>query len=308
MKKILGILCAFALLLPTTFGLVGCKLKSGDLSATQRAREIYAYSAVIGANYLSSLNKTASTSGDLSSPSTEVDKSVQAELSVGLKMFDELLEKGEISTEIDNHQDEKYLDYKFKMVVEMPVSKDTFIIYFNEFKQENEGEYSKDALTNPDEEIEFSTRLAGKVVYGEYVYDLSGEREFEKDKGETESEITLKIKENENNYIELSQGVETEATETETEYQYKVVKDGKEVYEFEVEFENEDGQLELELEVKEFNGTTGENSKNKYKIKPSSTTGVDFVVICKQTNNGQTTTKTINVTKTSTGYTFELTA
>lgn len=306
MKKFFIALCAFVLLLPTALGLVACGPKD-DLTATQRARNIYALSAVVGANYLggqeSSTQATTLSSAQEQQRPSGIGDNVIDELKTGLQMFDELLETGKIETTIETHQDAKYVDYAFKMTTKMPISHDTFVIYFNEYQKDGT-DYSSEAITDPDQEIEFSTKLVGVVVVGEKEYTMTGKREFEAEEGETESEIELKIMTDDNNYVELSQEIEVEGTETETEYKYKVVKDGEEVSEFEVEFENENGQLELELEISMIDGKAVE-TKNKYKIKPSSKNGEDFVVTYKQKVDDETTTKvTIKVAKTGTGYTF----
>lgn len=306
MKKFFIALCAFALLLPTALGLVACDSGSGGsggskATSTQKARNIYAYSAVIGANYFNSLSETKSTNSSLLSATelTEISKDVQAELTAGLNMFDELLKSGDISVTTALHGDTNYSSYKFKMTVSLP-GNETVLIYFNE--KDTKGQTISDA----NEEIEYSTTLAGVVVYGTTEYLVEGSRTYEKDKGETESEIEFKIYEDEenkdSNYVMLSQETEVEAgtSKSEMEYKLEVVSGGNTKFECEIEFEMEDGQLELELEIEQANGVS-ELSKRKYKIKPGSTANTYVVTYKDKTNN---TEVTINVTKNGAEYTF----
>lgn len=304
MKKFFIALCAFALLLPTALGLVACDSGSNNggtnkLTSTQKARNIYAYSAVIGANYFNSMSSTSLTNSSLLSATdaSEISKEIQAELTAGIKMFDELIESGGITVTTALHGDADYSDYKFKMTVSLP-GNETVLIYFNEKNSENKN------LDKVYDEIEYSTTLDGVVVYGESEYLVEGERTYEQDKGETESEIEFKIyvdnKNKDFNYVKLSQETETEANKSEMEYELEVFSNGTTIFECEIEFEVENGQLELEFEIEQATGV--ELSKRKYKIKPGSASNTYVVTYKDETNDSRVT---INVTKINDGaYTF----
>lgn len=307
MKKFFIALCAFALLLPTALGLVACDSGTGggsnNTTATQKARNVYAYSAVVGATFFSSLPTTSvlNTCALMTTETSELSSDVKNELAAGLKMFDELLESGDISITIGRRPNEEtdYIAYNFKMTVTIPNSEHTFTIYFSEYKKE-EGGYSNSAISNPNEEIEYSTKLSGVVVYGDDTYSVEGKREYEQGEGETESEIEFKIYKDDSNYVKLSQGTETGLNKSETEYELEAVLQGNTIFKCEIEFEVENGQLELEFEIEQATGVTV--SEREYKIKPGATSGTYIITYEDETNNSKVT---INATKNTNGsYTF----
>ncbi len=307
MKKFFIALCAFALLLPTALGLVACDSNPGGggstATSTQKARNVYAYSAIMGASYFSEATSllTSTTSAELSTARpSEVTDAMVNELKSGLKVFDKLIESGVIDVDVDNHGDAGYSAYQFKMEVSIPDQTDKFIMYFSEYHAS--GDHTDVALNDPDDEVEFSTTLKGVIVYGDKEYPVRGERTYEEDNGETESEIEFRVFYNQDeadsanpaNYVELSQETETSTGEHETEYKCKAVVGGYEIFEFEVEFENENGKLELEIEFEE-GGTSYE-----YKFKKG-TTAKTFVATYQKDDGAKIV---INIAKTDSGYTF----
>lgn len=301
MKRILTILCAFALLVPVAFGVVGCKKKKKSKSAGSELglRNVYAISAVAGVDYLkssSTVNGVAVATAITNSgarPDVLSDQNI-ADLGECLKLFDSAIENG-VSQTIEKNKNEsgEFANYKFVMTISLPVSKTTYKMYFNEIDTKTQKE-----IEDLDEEIEISTTLEGVVVVGEEKFLASGVHEIETEKNEHEESVEFKIasETNPENYVIVSRSNETEANENEVEYEYKVFKNGKCVLDIETEIEDENGQVELEFKIKD--RTNGSLQKTKYKINKGAKS--DFVIsyVVDKTKD------TISVNKTENGYQF----
>ena len=279
------------LITPLMFVFVGC----GGQNKNQidiNAKEVYAMSAISSVSYLHKIGETKSNDdnsflktfsffaeeGVSSRPSNISNEDVK-NIALYIKMFEGLLLEGNIGEQISAPTEEDgefYLNYKIKMIINLPMANgktEKFVLFYNEIPNGQENSIEPD-----DDELEISSTINGVMFFGENQYEISGKREFEVEGNESESsiEFTTKSKTNPSNYVVVEQEVEN----NEIEYEYKIYENSVKINETEVEFEIENGVSKLELQFKDINSSLGEN---KYEIKKVINKN-NFIVTIKNSN------------------------
>ena len=302
MKKALSYICSALIVAVFALGLTAC---ANDKPSAQRvsSRDVYALSAISGASYLRTSGAASSSvlygsrsalntgdKADKTHPSTITDADV-AGIKDCLTMFEGILTSGVKQTVTENNDTGEYADYAFVMTMNVPDTAggyERFVMYYNEVETETETE-----IKNGVEESEVSTKLEGVMVVGDEAFDVSGEREVEKEGDEIESsiEFTTKSRTHSDDFVKVSQSVEN----GEIEYEYEIYKDGKKIRELEVEIEQDEfGGAEREFSLKDKTGDTLNKTKYKaekkadedaFEIKFSTETATDSI-IAKKTEGG----------------------
>ena len=296
-NKFLTVIGSLVLVAALSFGVVACAGPNKKAQTkTAASKDVYALSAVAGANYLARLNEVAATQGkeggtlaadvyavtktdvnespversDVNERPVEYSDESVADIKNCLTMFDAVLESGISHTVEKNEEvDGDFADYNFIMTV--TAGDFSVKVYFNELYTESKTEIDEEDGT---EEFEESTYLSGVVLYGEEIFDVTGKREVENEDGENEYSIEFVTKKDDKNYVKVSYESETERNKAETSYEYEIVTDGKKVSETELSIETENGKTEIkfELENKSAEGKTEykivkKDDSDKYEIK-----------------------------------------
>ena len=274
-NKFLTVIGSLVLVAALSLGVAACAGPNEKAQTKAAAsKDVYALSAVAGANYLSRLNEGAAPQGEKSGtlavdiyavtktdvnerPVEYSDESV-ADIKSCLAMFDAVLESG-ISHTIEKNKevDGDFADYNFIMTV--TAGDFSAKVYFNELYTESKTEIDEEDGT---EEFEESTYLSGVVLYGDEVFDVTGKREVENEDGENEYSIEFVTKKDDKNYVKVTYESETERNEAETSYEYEIVADGKKVSETELSIETENGKTEIKFELE----NKSSEGKTEYKI------------------------------------------
>lgn len=281
MKKInrlLYIIGLVAVTLTLSLSVVACENtnKESENSKTTSYKDVYALSAVIGANYLNHLNATdikavnfsviddsVSKNGivsvsEVDGRPSEFSQQTVSDIKNCLLAFDSVLGGGITHTISKNKRTEgDFAQYAF--VMNISVNGFNTKIYYDELYTETETEVDDD---DGSEEFEENTYIKGVIIYGGDVFDVYGKREIEREKGEYSYSIEFITKIDENNFFKISYETETENHKTETSYEYEVVVNGKTVAETEFSIENKNGKTEVEFEVE----NKSANNKTKYEI------------------------------------------
>lgn len=249
-KKIISIVCALALIGTMTAALTACDVKGGGGNAAKvkvNANDVYALSALTGAEYLAQTESGATGAAETTRPGVITDADVSG-IKDCLKMFDDILAGGGISQNVAENTDKDgdFKDYPFVMTVTVGNTGITAKMYYKEVNTVTETE-----IDDGEEETEVSTTLSGVMVFGDQKFDVTGKKEIETEGNEKETsiEFTTKSKANPLNYVKIKQSVEVENGAQEIEYEYEIYENGEKAREFKLEIEDENGKTEVTFKM-----------------------------------------------------------
>lgn len=249
-KKIISIVCALALVGTMTAALTACDVKGGGGNAAKvkvNANDVYALSALTGAEYLAQTESGATGAAETTRPGVITDADVSG-IKDCLNMFDDILAGGGISQNVAENTDKdgEFKDYPFVMTVTVGNTGITAKMYYKEVNTVTETE-----IDDGEEETEVSTTLSGIMVFGDQKFDVTGKKEIETegDEKETSIEFTTKSKANPLNYVKIKQSVEVENGAQEIEYEYEIYENGEKAREFKLEIEDENGKTEVSFKM-----------------------------------------------------------
>lgn len=248
-KKIISIVCALALIGTMTAALTACDVKGGGNAAKVKvnANDVYALSALTGAEYLAQTESGATGAAETTRPGVITDADVSG-IKDCLNMFDDILAGGGISQNVAENTDKdgEFKDYPFVMTVTVGNTGITAKMYYKEVNTVTETE-----IDDGEEETEVSTTLSGVMVFGDQKFDVTGKKEIETEGNETETsiEFTTKSKANPLNYVKIKQSVEVENGAQEVEYEYEIYENGEKAREFKLEIEDENGKTEVSFKM-----------------------------------------------------------
>lgn len=248
-KKIISIVCALALIGTMTAALTACDVKGGGNAAKVKvnANDVYALSALTGAEYLAQTESGATGAAETTRPGVITDADVSG-IKDCLNMFDDILAGGGISQNVAENTDKdgEFKDYPFVMTVTVGNTGITAKMYYKEVNTVTETE-----IDDGEEETEVSTTLSGVMVFGDQKFDVTGKKEIETEGNETETsiEFTTKSTTNPLNYVKIKQSVEVENGAQEVEYEYEIYENGEKAREFKLEIEDENGKTEVSFKM-----------------------------------------------------------
>lgn len=249
-KKIISIVCALALVGTMTAALTACDVKGGGGNAAKvkvNANDVYALSALTGAEYLAQTESGATGAAETTRPGVITDADVSG-IKDCLNMFDDILAGGGITQTVEKNEDVEglYKDYPFVMTVTVGNTGISAKMYYREVNT-----VTKTEIDDGEEETEVSTTLSGVMVFGDQKFDVTGKKEIETEGNETETsiEFTTKSQANPLNYVKIKQSVEVENGAQEVEYEYKIYENGEKVREFKLEIEDENGKTEVTFKM-----------------------------------------------------------
>lgn len=248
-KKIISIVCALALIGTMTAALTACDVKGGGNAAKVKvnANDVYALSALTGAEYLDQTESGATGAAETTRPGVITDADVSG-IKDCLKMFDDIISGGGISQNVAENTDKdgEFKEYPFVMTVTVGNTGITAKMYYKEVNTVTETE-----IDDGEEETEVSTTLSGVMVFGDQKFDVTGKKEIETEGNEKETsiEFTTKSKANPLNYVKIKQSVEVENGAQEIEYEYEIYENGEKAREFKLEVEDENGKTEVSFKM-----------------------------------------------------------
>lgn len=249
-KKIISIVCALALIGTMTAALTACDVKGGGGNAAKvkvNANDVYALSALTGAEYLAQTESGATGAAETTRPGVITDADVSG-IKDCLNMFDDILAGGGISQNVAENTDKdgEFKDYPFVMTVTVGNTGITAKMYYKEVNTVTETE-----IDDGEEETEVSTTLSGVMVFGDQKFDVTGKKEIETEGNEKETsiEFTTKSRENPLNFVKIKQSVEVENGAQEVEYEYEIYENGEKAREFKLEIEDENGKTEVSFKM-----------------------------------------------------------
>lgn len=248
-KKIISIVCALALIGTMTAALTACDVKGGGNAAKVKvnANDVYALSALTGAEYLAQTESGATGAAETTRPGVITDADVSG-IKDCLNMFDDILAGGGISQNVAENTDKdgEFKDYPFVMTVTVGNTGITAKMYYKEVNTVTETE-----IDDGEEETEVSTTLSGVMVFDGKEFDVTGKKEIETEGNEKETsiEFTTKSRENPLNYVKIKQSVEVENGAQEVEYEYEIYENGEKAREFKLEIEDENGKTEVSFKM-----------------------------------------------------------
>lgn len=234
-KKIISIVCALALIGTMTAALTACDVKGGGNAAKVKvnANDVYALSALTGAEYLDQTESGATGAAETTRPGVITDADVSG-IKDCLNMFDDVISGGGITQTVEKNEDVEglYKDYPFVMTVTVGNTGITAKMYYKEVNTVTETE-----IDDGEEETEVSTTLSGVMVFDGKEFEVSGKKEIETegDEKETSIEFTTKSTTNPLNYVKIKQSVEVENGAQEVEYEYEIYENGEKAREFKLE-------------------------------------------------------------------------
>ena len=249
-KKILSIVCALALIGTMTAALTACDVKGGGGNAAKvkvNANDVYALSALTGAEYLAQTESGATGAAETTRPGVITDADVSG-IKDCLNMFDDIISGGGITQTVEKNEDVEglYKDYPFVMTVTVGNTGITAKMYYKEVNT-----VTKTEIDDGEEETEVSTTLSGVMVFDGKEFEVSGKKEIETegDEKETSIEFTTYSNTNSLNYVKIKQSVEVENGAQEVEYEYEIYENGEKVREFKLEVEDENGKTEVSFKM-----------------------------------------------------------
>ena len=249
-KKIISIVCALALIGTMTAALTACDVKGGGGNAAKvkvNANDVYALSALTGAEYLGQTESGATGAAETTRPGVITDADVSG-IKDCLNMFDDIISGGGITQTVEKNEDVEglYKDYPFVMTVIVGNTGITAKMYYKEVNTVTETE-----IDDGEEETEVSTTLSGVMVFDDKEFEVSGKKEIETEGNEKETsiEFTTKSKANPLNYVKIKQSVEVENGAQEVEYEYEIYENGEKAREFKLEIEDENGKTEVSFKM-----------------------------------------------------------
>ena len=248
-KKIISIVCALALIGTMTAALTACDVKGGGGNAAKvkvNAKDVYALSALTGAEYLGQTESGATGAAATTRPGVITDADVSG-IKDCLNMFDDIISGGGITQTVEKNDDVEglYKDYPFVMTVTVGNTGITAKMYYKEVNTVTETE-----IDDGEEETEVSTTLSGVMVFDGKEFEVSGKKEIETegDEKETSIEFTTYSKDP-LNYVKIKQSVEVENGAQEIEYEYEIYENGEKAREFKLEVEDENGKTEVTFKM-----------------------------------------------------------
>lgn len=249
-KKIISIVCALALIGTMTAALTACDVKGGGGNAAKvkvNANDVYALSALTGAEYLGQTESGATGAAETTRPGVITDADVSG-IKDCLNMFDDVISGGGITQTVEKNEDVEglYKDYPFVMTVTVGNTGITAKMYYKEVNTITETE-----IDDGEEETEVSTTLSGVMVFDDKEFEVRGKKEIETEGNEKETSIEFTTKSNANplNYVKIKQSVEVENGAQEVEYEYEIYENGEKVREFKLEIEDENGKTEVSFKM-----------------------------------------------------------
>lgn len=249
-KKIISIVCALALIGTMTAALTACDVKGGGGNAEKvkvDANDVYALSALTGAEYLDQTESGATGAAETTRPGVITDADVSG-IKDCLNMFEDIISGGGITQTVEKNEDVEglYKDYPFVMTVTVGNTGITAKMYYKEVNTVTETE-----IDDGEEETEVSTTLSGVMVFDGKEFEVSGKKEIETEGNEKETsiEFTTKSKANPLNYVKIKQSVEVENGAQEVEYEYEIYENGEKAREFKLEIEDENGKTEVTFKM-----------------------------------------------------------
>lgn len=248
-KKIISIVCALALIGTMTAALTACDVKGGGNAAKVKvnANDVYALSALTGAEYLAQTESGATGAAETTRPGVITDADVSG-IKDCLNMFDDILAGGGISQNVAENTDKdgEFKDYPFVMTVTVGNTGITAKMYYKEVNTVTETE-----IDDGEEETEVSTTLSGVMVFRDQKFEVTGKKEIETegDEKETSIEFTTRSQTNRDNYVKIKQSVEVENGAQEVEYEYEIYENGEKAREFKLEIEDENGKTEVSFKM-----------------------------------------------------------
>lgn len=248
-KKIISIVCALALVGTMTAALTACDVKGGGNAAKVKvnANDVYALSALTGAEYLAQTESGATGAAETTRPGVITDADVSG-IKDCLNMFDDILAGGGISQNVAENTDKdgEFKDYPFVMTITVGNTGISAKMYYREVNT-----VTKTEIDDGEEETEVSTTLSGVMVFGDQKFDVTGKKEIETEGNETETsiEFTTKSTTNPLNYVKIKQSVEVENGAQEVEYEYEIYENGEKAREFKLEIEDENGKTEVSFKM-----------------------------------------------------------
>lgn len=249
-KKIISIVCALALIGTMTAALTACDVKGGGGNAAKvkvNAKDVYALSALTGAEYLAQTESGATGAAETTRPGVITDADVSG-IKDCLNMFDDILAGGGISQNVAENTDKdgEFKDYPFVMTVTVGNTGISAKMYYKEVNT-----VTKTEIDDGEEETEVSTTLRGVMVFDGKEFEVFGKKEIETegDEKETSIEFTTKSQANPLNYVKIKQSVEVENGAQEVEYEYEIYENGEKAREFKLEVEDENGKTEVTFKM-----------------------------------------------------------
>lgn len=248
-KKIISIVCALALIGTMTAALTACDVKGGGNAAKVKvnANDVYALSALTGAEYLAQTESGATGAAETTRPGVITDADVSG-IKDCLNMFDDILAGGGITQTVEKNEDVEglYKEYPFVMTVTVGNTGITAKMYYKEVNT-----VTKTEIDDGEEETEVSTTLSGVMVFGDQKFDVTGKKEIETEGNEKETSIEFTTYSNTNprNYVKIKQSVEVENGAQEVEYEYEIYENGEKAREFKLEVEDENGKTEVSFKM-----------------------------------------------------------
>lgn len=249
-KKIISIVCALALIGTMTAALTACDVKGGGGNAAKvkvNANDVYALSALTGAEYLGQTESGATGAAETTRPGVITDADVSG-IKDCLNMFDDVISGGGITQTVEKNEDVEglYKDYPFVMTVTVGNTGITAKMYYKEVNTITETE-----IDDGEEETEVSTTLSGVMVFDDKEFEVRGKKEIETEGNEKETSIEFTTKSNANplNYVKIKQSVEVENGAQEVEYEYEIYENGEKAREFKLEIEDENGKTEVTFKM-----------------------------------------------------------
>ncbi len=249
-KKIISIVCALALIGTMTAALTACDVKGGGGNAAKvkvNANDVYALSALTGAEYLAQTESGATGAAETTRPGVITDADVSG-IKDCLNMFDDVISGGGITQTVEKNEDVEglYKDYPFVMTVTVGNTGISAKMYYREVNT-----VTKTEIDDGEEETEVSTTLSGVMVFGDQKFDVTGKKEIETegDEKETSIEFTTYSNTNPRNYVKIKQSVEVENGAQEIEYEYEIYENGEKAREFKLEVEDENGKTEVSFKM-----------------------------------------------------------
>lgn len=249
-KKIISIVCALALIGTMTAALTACDVKGGGGNAAKvkvNANDVYALSALTGAEYLDQTESGATGAAETTRPGVITDADVSG-IKDCLNMFDDIISGGGITQTVEKNEDVEglYKDYPFVMTVTVGNTGITAKMYYKEVNTVTETE-----IDDGEEETEVSTTLSGVMVFDGKEFEVSGKKEIETEGNEKETsiEFTTRSQTNRDNYVKIKQSVEVENGAQEVEYEYEIYENGEKAREFKLEVEDDNGKTEVSFKM-----------------------------------------------------------
>lgn len=249
-KKIISIVCALALIGTMTAALTACDVKGGGGNAAKvkvNANDVYALSALTGAEYLAQSESGATGAAETTRPGVITDADVSG-IKDCLNMFDDVISGGGISQNVAENTDKdgEFKDYPFVMTVTVGNTGITAKMYYKEVNTVTETE-----IDDGEEETEVSTTLSGVMVFRDQKFEVTGKKKIETEGNEKETsiEFTTKSQANPLNYVKIKQSVEVENGAQEVEYEYEIYENGEKAREFKLEVEDENGKTEVSFKM-----------------------------------------------------------